>query len=126
MTSTSEATIQENPVPLDLPAITAGEDYEFEFQILDDNDEAQDTTGWSMDIKGRYDDENGEVAFTLSTGSGITHTPASGRFTCLIAAATTALFTAPYIVWDCKTTDSTNKIKYPFMGTFKIRQPITR
>lgn len=126
MATTNEVVIDELPIELNLPPIVAGADYEFSLQILDDNDAAQDTTGWDMTIKGRATDVNGEVVFTLTVGSGITHTPAQGKFDIKITDTVSASLNIPYVSWDCKITDADGDITYPFEGVFKVKQPVTR
>jgi hypothetical protein len=111
---------------LDLPPIKVGSDYEFTIEILDDNEAAQDTTNWTMELKGRTPNANGEEVFSLSVSSGITHTPAEGKFAVKISNAITSLFNVSKIVWDVKITDSNGDITFPFEGTFTVLATVTR
>lgn len=126
MTSSSLLITDEMPITLDLPVLVAGMDYRFSLQILDDNGDPYDTTGYDMTIKGRAMDENGDVLFTLSVGSGITHTPAQGKFDIKISNTVSAAINVPYVAWDCKIEDASGEFTFPFKGTLKIQQPVTR
>ena len=124
--STQVITTDELPITLQLPPIKIGQDYEFTIEMLDDNDATQDTTGWTMQIKGRENNANGEEVFDLTIGSGITHTPAVGKFQIKISDTLTALFTVSKVAWDCLVTDANGDKTYPFEGVFTILESVTR
>lgn len=121
-----EITTDELPITLDLPPIKCGSDYQFSIQILDDNDDPVNTTGWDMEIKGRSHSVNGTELFDLTTAVEITHTPASGLFTILIDNTITSALTVSKVYWDCKVTDDGDLVTFPFEGVFDILQAVTR
>lgn len=125
-TTTSEIIVEEMPITLKLPPITAGSDYQFSLQILDDNDNPQNTTGWSMEIKGREMDASGSQLFDLTVGSGIVHTASVGKFDVTISRTVSVTLNIPYVAWDCKVTDASGNVTFPFEGVIKVRQPVTR
>jgi len=126
MSGTQVLDIDQLPITLDLPPIKVGQDYEFTIEILDDNEAPQDTTDWTMEMKGRTPNANGEEAFSLSVGAGITHTPAEGKFVVKIANTVTSLFNVSSIVWDVKITDANSDVTFPFEGTFSVLETVTR
>lgn len=118
--------IDQLPITLDMPPIKPGQDYPFTIEILDDNEEPENTTGWTMAIKGRANNANGDEVFSLTVSNGITHTPASGKFDIKIPDTTTTNFKVNKIVWDVKITDANGDITYPFEGTFTVLETVTR
>jgi hypothetical protein len=68
------------PVNYDPPPMVRGADWHWAFQFMeDDNVTPIDTTGYTCSMVIR-ESENGETYATLSIGSGITMTAASGLF----------------------------------------------
>ena len=126
MSGTQILEIDQLPITLDLPPIKIGSDYEFTIELLDDNEASLDTTDWTMEIKGRSPNANGEEVFSLGVSTGITHTPAEGKFVVKIANSITSLFNVSKIVWDVKITDANDDITYPFEGTFTVLDTVTR
>jgi len=126
MSGTQILEIDQLPITLNMPPIKVGQDYEFTIYLLDDNEEAQDTTSWSMAIKGRANHANGEEVFSLTITAGITHTPAEGKFAVKISDTLTSAIDVKTVVWDCKITDANGDITFPFEGTFNILETVTR
>ena len=126
MTQQTTIEFDELPIVLDLPPVKKGADYSFTIEMLDDNDAAKDTTGWTMQVTGRDAGANGDELFSLTVGDGITHTPSQGRFVVKIAKTITATLPATRIVWDCAVTDSNGDVSYPFEGTLQILPSVTR
>lgn len=126
MSTTQVIDIDQLPITLDLPPIKIGQDYEFTIEILDDNEDPKDTTSWAMAIKGREGHANGAEVFSLTIGSGITHTAALGKFQVKLADTVTALFNTHKIAWDCKITDANGDITFPFEGTFTVLDTVTK
>lgn len=126
MSNTQVITTDVLPITLDLPPIKIGQDYEFTIEMLDDNDDPRDTTDWTMQIKGRENNANGEEVFNLTVGSGITHTPAAGKFQIKISDTITSTFNVSKIAWDCLVTDANGDKTFPFEGMFDILESVTR
>lgn len=76
---------------------------------------AKDTTGYTMTMSIKAS-PNGETYATLAIGSGITHSPASGQFNILIAAATNAVYDFSSAVYEITITDASAGVTIPFMG----------
>ncbi len=77
-------TDEDYPVQVTFPAFVHGADWNWAFQLMDDDNVAPiNTTGYAcvMTIKASL---NGETYAALSIGSGITMTAANGLFTFLI------------------------------------------
>jgi hypothetical protein len=128
MSTLTEITVDELPITLDLPPIMTGSDYEFSIQMLDDNEDAQDTTSWTMTIMGRAGGANGELLFTLtsSPSAGITMTAGTGSFVVKIADAITTTIKVSKVYWDCKVVDASSDVTFPFRGVLDIIQAVTR
>lgn len=126
MSNKQEITVDVLPITLNLPPCKVGQDYEFTIEILDDNDDPRNTTSWTMQIMGRENNANGEQAFNLTIGSGITHTAAEGKFQIKIADTVTTLFNVSRIAWDCMITDANGDKTFPFEGVLDILESVTR
>ena len=116
------------PATFPLKPLKVGQDYAFTLYFKDDNRAARDTTGWTMEIKGRENNARGEVIFSLTTvaSAGITHTPAEGKFAVKITDTQTALIDVGVIAWDCKVTDANGDITFPLEGTIPVKETVTR
>lgn len=116
----------EFPINLPLPPLKPGQDYAFTIEITDDNNAAQDTTGWDMEIKGRDGSASGVEIFDLAVGTEITHTPSQGKFAVKIPDTTTVNIEVSSIAWDCKVTDGNGDITFPFEGVIEVLETVTR
>lgn len=116
------------PVVIQLKPIKVGADYAFTLYFKDDNRAARDTTGWTMEMKGRENNARGEVVFSLTTvaSAGITHTPAEGKFAVKIAKTISALFDVGVIAFDIKVTDSNSDVIFPIEGKITVLETVTR
>jgi hypothetical protein len=128
MTTITEITVDELPITLKMGPIVTGSDYEFTIQMLDDNDDPQDTTGWTMQIMGRADGPNGAQLFNLTSNpaAGITMTAATGNFAVKIADTITTTIKVSKVAWDCKVVDASSDVTFPFRGVWDIVQAVTR
>jgi hypothetical protein len=128
MSTLTEITVDELPITLDLPPIVTGSDYEFTIQMLDDNEDPQVTTSWTMQIMGRANGPNGEQLFNLtsSPAAGITMTAGTGTFVVKIADTVTSTIKVSKVYWDCKVVDASSDVTFPFRGVLDIIQAVTR
>lgn len=120
--ATEEVIIESGPVDLSdvLPKISPGFDWEWAFYILDDNDDAYDTSGWDCEIS-VYDKANGELKKTLSISSGdIVMTAAEGKFAITYAAADTEDLDCLQVGFDVKTTDASGGKDRPFTAVVEV------
>lgn len=116
----------EMPVKFPFKPMKVGQDYAFTIYFKDDNRAAKNTTGWSMEIKGRENNANGDEVFSLTVGSGITHTAAEGKFAVKIADTITSLIDVGTVAVDVKVTDSNGDITFPLEGEIEIKETVTR
>ena len=125
--TTEEIIIERGPIDLSdlLENIAPGYDWAWSFYVLDDNDNPQDTTGYSCEIKLR-DKPNGEVKATLSTTGGeIVNTPSQGLYSITWSAADNADLDCQQIVFDVKLTDASGGVHRPFKGTVDVDEVVT-
>lgn len=121
--SLNKTTDEKYPVRLgdaELDEFVHGADWGWGFQLMeDDNATPIDTTGYTCEIQFR-ESENGELYTTLSIGSGITMTAASGLFNIRIPAATVDTYNWATAVFKVIVTDASANKKPFFIGRAKF------
>jgi len=114
------------PLNLTLKPLSVGEDYRLTWRVMDDNRAIQDTTDWDMSITLREKNKSGKVIVTLTTVSGITHTPGLGRFDVHVTDTVTATIKVKKVAWDMKLTDAAGLIAYPAEGIISVLETVTK
>ena len=96
MTTTSEAVVQHPAYDIE---VMKGADETFTFQYLDDNDQPIDISGYTakLQIRDRF---GGTLHLTLTNGSGITITGASGQVAVAFTHAQTIAFDFKHAYYD--------------------------
>lgn len=119
---TTKITDEDYPISYDPPVIVRGADWiGFAFQHMeDDNVTPIDTTGYTAEMI-ISESENGEVYTTLSIGSGITMTAASGLFNISLTSTAIALLDFRTAVYKLIVTDSGGSKTAYFMGNLLVK-----
>lgn len=106
------------------PAIEPGRDWKWEYQVQDDNGNVEDTTGWDCSCTMR-DKANGEEKIALTVGSGITHTPALGKFEFQVTDEQTETLDCLQVEFDLLITDDSGTKFTLLKATVPIEEVIT-
>lgn len=124
MTST-KVTNEKYPIRVtddDLEELVHGTDWHWSFQLFeDDNVTPVDTTSWVCHVY-LMESENGETYATLTNGSGVTMTAASGLFNIDISDTTVDTYNFKSCVFKVVVTDDTGDKKCYFLGRLKFAQ----
>lgn len=119
----NKTTDEKYPVRLnesDLDELVHGADWGWGFQLMqDDNVTPVDTTGYTCEIQIR-ESENGELYDTLTIGSGITMTAASGLFNVRIDDSQVDTYKWSTAVFKVIVTDSSSNKKPFFIGRLRF------
>jgi hypothetical protein len=125
---TDNIIISDMPVDLSavLPRINPGFDWVWAWYVLDDNDQPEDTTGWTAEIDIR-ETVGGPLIKKLSTATGeIVNTPSAGRFDVSYLAVETKKIHVRQIVFDVKEIDGTGGTDRILKGTIPVDDVVTR
>lgn len=125
MAPIEETFIDEQPLTLKLPTISPGADWTWSFQVLDDNDDPVNTTGYTARMHLRPT-PNGELVKELTTSSGITNSTATGTFTILYPDTETDDINHTKLVWDLYLTDNSGLVSCILAGTVQVRTRVTK
>jgi len=84
-----------------------------------DNVTVKNTTGFTMEMRIKSS-SNGDLYKTLSIGSGIAHTPASGQFNLLVSYADVNEFEFTNAIYDLIVVDASANLLCYFYGNVKV------
>lgn len=105
---------------IDLPYLVRGANWHWAFQLMeDDNVTPLDTTGWVCTITIK-ESENGRNYATLTNGSGVTMTAATGLFNVDIDDSVVDTYPFKTAVFKVIMTDDTGDKAPYFLGTLKF------